>query len=74
MKTVFSTVPDVPVSKFVLNMKGGGKGLLVNSRDLCAGRNSSYLSFKAQNGKKRKFKKLPLRTPSCKAGKAKKKG
>ena len=70
MKTVFSSVPDVPVSKFVLNMKGGGKGLLVNSRDLCAGRNSSYLSFKAQNGKKRKVKKLPLRTSGC--GKARK--
>lgn len=69
MKTVFSSVPDVPVSKFVLKMKGGGKGLLVNSRDLCKGRNVSYLSFKAQNGKKRKVKKLPLRTPSCKKAK-----
>jgi hypothetical protein len=73
MKTVFSSVPDVPVSKFVLNMKGGGKGLLVNSRDLCKGRNSSILGFKAQNGKKLKVKKLPLRTPGCKkAGKRKK--
>lgn len=73
MKTVFSSVPDVPVSKFVLKMKGGGKGLLVNSRDLCKGRNSSILGFKAQNGKKLKVKKLPLRTPGCKkAGKRKK--
>ena len=70
MKTVFPSVPDVPVSKFVLKMKGGGKGLLVNSRDLCKGRNVSYLKFKAQNGKQRKVKKLPLRTPGCrKAGK-----
>jgi hypothetical protein len=73
MKTVFSSVPDVPVSKFVLNMKGGGKGLLVNSRDLCKGSNRSYLNFKAQNGKKLKVKKLPLQTPGCKkAGKRKK--
>lgn len=73
MKTVFSSVPDVPVSKFVLKMKGGGKGLLVNSRDLCKGRNTSVLGFKAQNGKKLKVKKLPLRTPGCKkAGKRKK--
>jgi hypothetical protein len=73
MKAVFSSVPDVPVSKFVLNMKGGGKGLLVNSRDLCKGKNSSILGFKAQNGKKLKVKKLPLRTPGCKkAGKRKK--
>jgi hypothetical protein len=65
LKTVFSDVPDVPVSKFVLNMKGGKKGLLVNSRDLCLKPNFSYLDFKAQNGKKLVKKKLPLRTPGC---------
>ena len=53
-------MPDVPVSKFVLNMKGGKKGLLVNSRDLCARRSFSSLNFKAHNGKKLKVKKLPL--------------
>ncbi|HEU4707610.1 MAG TPA: hypothetical protein VFS64_10515 [Solirubrobacterales bacterium] len=65
LKTVFSGVPDVPVSKFVLNMKGGRKGLLVNSRDLCLEPNFSFLKFKAQNGKKVVKKKLPLRTPGC---------
>jgi hypothetical protein len=70
MRTVFSSVPDVPVSKFVLRMKGGKRGLLVNSRDLCKSRNVSFLNFKAQNGKRRKVKRLPLRTPSCKGAKA----
>lgn len=65
IKTVFANVPDVPVSKFVLSMKGGKKGLLENSRDLCAGKNVSFLNFKAQNGKHRKVKRLPLRTPGC---------
>ena len=65
LKTVFNGVPDVPVSKFVLNMKGGKKGLLVNSRDLCLKPNFSVLNFKAQNGKKLRKKKLPLRTPGC---------
>jgi hypothetical protein len=65
IKTVFSGVPDVPVSKFVLTMKGGKKGLLVNSRDLCKGPNFSFLNFKAQNGKPLKKKKLPLRVPGC---------
>jgi hypothetical protein len=65
MKTTFFPVPDVPVSRFTINMKGGKKGLLVNSRDLCKGPNRSFLNFKAQNGKKRKVKKLPLRTPGC---------
>jgi hypothetical protein len=72
MKTVFSPVPDVPVSKFVLTMKGGKKGLLVNSRNLCAHPNRSFLNFKAQNGKRLRVKKLPLRTPACKHGKARK--
>ncbi|MGN6814759.1 MAG: hypothetical protein ACTHK3_01570, partial [Solirubrobacterales bacterium] len=71
IKTVFASVPDVPVSKFTLNMKGGKKGLLENSRNLCAGQNFSFLNFKAQNGKHRKVKRLPLRTPGC--GKQKKK-
>jgi hypothetical protein len=65
MRTVFYPVPDVPVSKFTLQMKGGKKGLLVNSRDLCKGHNRSFLNFKAQNGKSLKVKKLPLRTPGC---------
>jgi len=65
MRTVFYPVPDVPVSKFVLSMKGGKKGLLVNSRDLCKSRNRSFLNFRAQNGKSLKVKKLPLQTPAC---------
>jgi hypothetical protein len=69
MKTVFYPVPDVPVSKFTINMKGGKKGLLVNSRNLCAHPNRSFLRFGAQNGKSLKVKKLPLRTPSCRKAK-----
>jgi hypothetical protein len=71
LKTVFRGVPDVPVSKFVLNMKGGKKGLLVNSRDLCLKPNFSVLNFKAQNGKKLRKKKLPLRTPGCRHARGK---
>jgi hypothetical protein len=65
MRTVFYPVPDVPVSRFTLTMKGGKKGLLVNSRDLCKRPNRSVLNFKAQNGKSLKVRKLPLRTPAC---------
>ncbi len=72
IKNVFSSVPDVPVSKFVLTMKGGKKGLLENSRDLCAHPSFSFLNFKAQNGKKLRKKRLPLRAPACgKSGKHK---
>jgi hypothetical protein len=70
IKNVFSSVPDVPVSQFVITMKGGKKGLLENSRDLCAHASFSFLNFKAQNGKKLRKKRLPLRAPACsKAGK-----
>ncbi|MFN8162852.1 MAG: hypothetical protein U0R26_03295 [Solirubrobacterales bacterium] len=65
IKTVFNTVPDVPVSKFTLTMEGGKKGLLVNSRGLCARPNFSFLNLKAQNGKQVRVKKLPLRVPAC---------
>jgi hypothetical protein len=66
IRTVFNPVPDVPVSKFVLTMKGGKKGLLVNSRNLCAAPAFSNLNFKAQNGKKLRAKRLRLRVPACK--------
>jgi hypothetical protein len=73
IKNVFYPVPDVPVSKFVLTMKGGKRGLLVNSRDLCARPSFSFMNFKAQNGKKLKKKKLPLRVPACRGNGAKSK-
>jgi hypothetical protein len=72
LKTVFPAVPDVPVSSFTLNMMGGKRGLLVNSRDLCARRNFSFLNFKAQNGKKLVKKKLRLRVPGCRGARKKK--
>ncbi|HVY97105.1 MAG TPA: hypothetical protein VHA54_09125 [Solirubrobacterales bacterium] len=65
IKTVFSAVPDVPVSKFTITMKGGKKGLLVNSRNLCAAPAFSNLNFKAQNGKQLRNKRLRLRVPAC---------
>jgi hypothetical protein len=74
IRNVFSTVPDVPVSQFTITMKGGKRGLLENSQDLCARRSVSFLKFKAQNGKVRKVKRLPLRAPCRKAGPKKAKG
>ena len=36
IRSSFEVVPDQPVSSFTLTMRGCKKGLLVNSRDLCA--------------------------------------
>jgi len=35
IRNIFDIVPDVPVSKFILTLRGGRRGLLVNSRDQC---------------------------------------
>jgi hypothetical protein len=66
IKTVFNNTPDVPVTKFVLRMKGGKKkGLLQNSQSLCQGPLSSVMSMKGQNGKKVKNNHLPLEVSGC---------
>jgi hypothetical protein len=65
IRTTFSPVPDVPVSKFVLTMQGGKKGLLQNSRNLCAHKYFSKLNFLAQNGKHVRKKRLPLAVAAC---------
>jgi len=50
IRSSFETVPDAPVTKFVLNMQGSKKGLIVNSRNLCAGKNRADALFTGQNG------------------------
>lgn len=67
IRTTFGRVPDVPVTKFVMTLPGGKKGLLVNSTNLCAKPVRAIIRIKAQNGKKLN-KKPKLRTP-CKGKK-----
>ena len=64
IRTTFDRVPDVPVTKFVMILPGGKKGLLVNSRSLCAKPVKGIIQLKGQNGKKAN-KRQKLRTP-CK--------
>jgi hypothetical protein len=70
IRNTFEAAPDAPVSKFVLEMKGGSKGLLVNSEDICRKPQRASVSFTGQNGKA--FDATPLIKNSC-GGKAKKK-
>jgi hypothetical protein len=53
IRNTFEVVPDAPVSRFVLSMQGGKKGLLVNSTNLCAEVHRATAKFTAQNGRKR---------------------
>lgn len=69
IRTRFLSVPDAPVSRFVLEMQGGKKGLLVNSTDLCKAPHRAEANFTAQNGRKRDLR--PVLAVSCrKQGKA----
>jgi hypothetical protein len=63
IRSRFPSVPDAPVSKFVLTMQGGRKGLVVNSRNLCARPSRARARFVGQNGKPRSFR--PLVRAQC---------
>jgi hypothetical protein len=68
IRTTFESVPDAPVSKFVLRMRGGKKGLLTNSTDICRGVHRATGQMRAQNGRV-----VSLRPPLLAAGCGKKK-
>lgn len=51
IRASFESVPDVPVESFTIAMQGGKKGLLVNSRNICASTYRINAEFNAQNGK-----------------------
>jgi hypothetical protein len=52
LRNTFEVVPDAPVSRFVLEMKGGSKyGLLANSENVCSRTQRASVRFAAQNGK-----------------------
>jgi hypothetical protein len=56
--------PDAPISRVVLNMQGGKKGLIVNSRDLCMGEASrASAQFDGHNGKR--TVRRPAMRPQC---------
>jgi hypothetical protein len=63
IRTSFDLVPDAPITKFVLRMRGGKKGLLENSRNLCNSTSRATVRFNAHNGKIRDFN--PIVTDDC---------
>lgn len=73
IRTTFDSVPDAPISKFVLKMKGGKKGLLQNSTNLCRGSHRATARFTAQNGKELLLR-PELKAPCSKKAKHRKHG
>jgi hypothetical protein len=51
LRATVKNAPDAPITKVVVQMQGGQKGLIVNSRNLCAGKNRAELNFTAQSTK-----------------------
>ena len=68
IRTTFESPPDVPVTKFTLYMKGGQKGLLVNSRNICNATYRSNATLRGQNGRLKTLKPV-LKNSRCKKGK-----
>jgi hypothetical protein len=71
IRTTFDSTPDVPVTRFTLEMQGGRKGLIVNSQNICKGTHRGIANFKGQNGRRYEFN--PVVKAQC-GGKGKKGG
>jgi hypothetical protein len=69
LRTRFQSLPDAPVTKFVLRMNGGKKGLLVNSSNLCQGTKRADVALVGQNGSKRN-RRTKLQTACGSGGKS----
>jgi hypothetical protein len=53
IRSSFESTPDAPISSFDLAMRGGKKGLFVNSTNLCRGVHRAKARFVGHNGKVR---------------------
>ncbi len=65
IRTTFDYVPDAPLTKVILEMPGGKKSLLENSRNICRHTNRATAKLTAHNGKRHDFRPV-LRATGCK--------
>ena len=56
IRASFEEIPDAPISEVLVEMLGGEKGLIVNSRNLCKAASKANAELLAQNGRKRTLK------------------
>ena len=73
IRNTFDFFPDAPFSRAALKMRGGDKGLLVNSRDICRRTYRAKVVFTAHNGLRRVIR-PKLVAQGCKKRKAKRGG
>jgi uncharacterized repeat protein (TIGR01451 family) len=75
----FPTLPDAPVTRFNLRLKGGNGGILVVTRnarrtfDICRGKQTANVETDAQNGRRADYP-VRMKAPCRKASKAKRRG
>jgi hypothetical protein len=50
MRTTFEAVPDLPLSSVALDLAGGKRGILQNSKSLCEGAKRATVRMLGQNG------------------------
>ena len=73
LRAIVADSPDAPVSRAVVDMQGGQKGLFVNSRNLChkPGRNRARANLRGQNGRRQLTKPRVVSIRCAKQRKAK---
>ena len=71
IRNTFDIVPDAPFDVFTLRMQGGSKGLVINSKDLCATTNRATVRFTAHNGATYNYRPKVTAT-ACEKGKTRK--
>jgi hypothetical protein len=72
IRTTFEVVPDLPVTKAIVTLQGGKKGLFQNSTNVCKGTHRITLLLDGQNGKVHDTK--PVLGAKCGKGGGGKKG
>ena len=68
LRAIAAQTPDAPISRVLLRMQGGQKGLFVNSTDLCLSPHRASLRLAAQNGRTKAMRPL-LRAKECRKAK-----
>ena len=70
IRSSFEAIPDAPLSKVIVELPAGKKGLLVNSRNICNHTNRAAAEFTAHNG--RTSESRPVLKDGCQGKKRKK--
>jgi hypothetical protein len=74
IRVSFEETPDAPLDKVIFDFPGGKKGLIVNSRELCAHRSFANIQLSAHNGRQSQLRTLVKASCGTQSKKSKKSG